>query len=115
MMSSDGRIPVRVVRTAPEADARSALVLTGAGAPPGGHPLVRHAAAAAVSQAGACTCCRAPSSLAAVLRQLFLDRVHGRVPEFERVTIVADDEAAVREALADPLVAARYVRGDATG
>jgi hypothetical protein len=113
--SGDGRIPVRLVHAATEADASSALVLTGAGAHPAGHPLVRHAASAAVSQAGACACCRAPSSLAAVLRQLFLDRVHGRVPEFDRVTVVADDEAPVREALADPLVAARYVREDAGG
>ena len=114
-MSGDGRIPVRLVREATEADSRSALVLTGAGAHPTGHPLVRHAASAAVSQAGACACCRAPSSLAAVLRQLFLDRVHGRVPEFQRVLIVAGDETSVAEALADPLVAARYVREDAAG
>ena len=114
-MSGDGRIAVRVVGAAAEADARTALVLAGAGAHPAGHPLVRHAETAAASQAGACPCCRAPSSLAAVLRQLFLDRVHGRVPEFERVMIVADDEASVREALADPLVAARYAREDAAG
>jgi hypothetical protein len=66
--------------------------------------------AAAAAQAGACPCCRAPSGLVAVLRQLFLDRVHGRVPEFDRVMVVADDEAALRAALADPLVAARFRR-----
>jgi hypothetical protein len=114
-MSGDGRIPIEVVdaadpTTADPRDGRTAVVLTGGAAgTPADHPLVRHAEAAAAAQAGACACCRALSSLASVLRRLFLDRVHGRVPEFERVVIVTDREAGLREAFADPLVAARYV------
>jgi hypothetical protein len=105
----DGRIPVELVDATgiERRQHRTALVLTGGAGGSADHPLVRHAGSAAAAQEGTCPCCRTPSGVASVLRQLFLDRVHGRVPEFDRV-LIAGDEAAVREALADPLVAARF-------
>jgi hypothetical protein len=72
-----------------------------------GFALLRHAAAAAVAQSGGCQCCRAPSGLSMVLRQLFLDRIHGTA-SFETVVVAAGDEAPIVEAMSDPLVAARY-------
>jgi hypothetical protein len=88
-------------------DPRTALVLTTDSAVPPGFALVRHADAAAVAQAGACGCCRVPSGLAQVLRQLFLDRVRGAI-EFNEVVVAAEDDAMLAEAMSDPLVAARY-------
>jgi hypothetical protein len=87
---------------------RAALVLTTDSGAPQGFALIRHAAAAAMAQAGSCTCCRVPSGLTQVLRQLFLDRVRGLV-EFASVVVVAEDDAMLAEAMSDPLVAARYV------
>jgi hypothetical protein len=49
--------------------------LTGTAPAPPGFAVVRHADAAAVAQSGVCSCCRVPSGLTTVLRQLFLDRV----------------------------------------
>src|SRR5262252_517402 len=86
-------------------DRGAALVLTTGSAPaPQGFALVRHADAAAVAQAGGCACCRVPSGLTQVLRQLFLDRVRGAV-EFETVVVAAENDAMLAEALSDPLVA----------
>jgi hypothetical protein len=90
-------------------DKRAALVLTTDIAVPAGFAVVRHADAAAVAQAGDCACCRVPSGLTQVLRQLFLDRVRG-VVEFESVVVAAEDDALLAEAMSDPLVAARYTR-----
>jgi hypothetical protein len=88
-------------------DRRAALVLTTGSAAPPGFALVRHADAAAVAQAGGCACCRVPSGLTQVLRQLFLDRVRGAV-EFETVVVAAENDAMLAEVMSDPLVAARY-------
>jgi hypothetical protein len=90
-------------------DCRTALVLTTDRPVPTGFAVIRHADAAAMAQAGSCTCCRVPSGLTQVLRQLFLDRVRGAV-EFETVVVAAEDDAMVAEAMSDPLVAARYAR-----
>jgi hypothetical protein len=84
-----------------------ALVVADARPAPPGFAVLRHADAAAVAQSGACSCCRVPSGLTAVLRQLFLDRVRGDA-EFEAVIVAASHESAISEAMSDPLVAARY-------
>jgi riboflavin biosynthesis pyrimidine reductase len=104
-MSVD-RIPLRIAATSRAADPAAALVLTAGRAAPTGYALVRHAGAAAAAQHGACPCCRVPSGLATVLRQLFLERVRGEV-DFARVVVDAP-ATLVSEAMADPLVAARY-------
>src|SRR5579871_6787375 len=87
----------------------AAIVLTTDRVAPPGFAIVRHADAAAAAQAGGCACCRVPSGLTQVLRQLFLDRVRGTVA-FECVVVAAKDDALVAEAMSDPLVAARYTR-----
>jgi hypothetical protein len=105
-MSDSGRIPVRIAARSRVPDPSAALVLTVGRTAPEGYALVRHAGAAAAAQHGACPCCRVPSGLARVLRQLFLDRVRGEA-DFARVVVDAP-EALVADAMADPLVAARY-------
>jgi hypothetical protein len=100
-------IPVRLAVAPAAGDPTSALVLTADRPSAEGFALVRHAAAAAVAQSGGCSCCRVPSGLSQVLRQLFLDRVRGSA-SFDRIVVAADDEAPILEAMSDPLVAARY-------
>jgi len=100
-------IPVWLAVEPAAGDPRSALVLTAERRSAEGFAVVRHAAAAAVAQSGSCSCCRVPSGLTAVLRQLFLDRVRGTAA-FDRIVVAADDETAILEAMTDPLVAARY-------
>jgi hypothetical protein len=104
-------IPLFLAVEPVKGDPAAALVLTrdqpAAAGLVTGFALLRHAAAAAVAQSGGCQCCRAPSGLSTVLRQLFLDRIHGTA-RFETVVIAAGDEAAIVEAMSDPLVAARY-------
>jgi hypothetical protein len=105
-MSGAGRIPLRIAATPQAADGRAALILTAGRTAPSGYAIIRHADAAAAAQHGACPCCRVPSGLATVLRQLFLDRVRG---EADFACVVVDAPAAlVAEAMADPLVEARY-------
>ncbi len=89
------------------ADSETALILTDDRPAPVGFAVVRHADAAASAQAGACSCCHTPSDLTRVLRQLFLDRVRGAAA-FEAVVVAAESDAALDQAMQDPLVAARY-------
>jgi hypothetical protein len=110
---SEARTPLRFAAagsTAPAERAGAALVLTRGGDAPPDAPVVRHAAAAARAQHGACACCRAPSDLIAVLRRLIVERASGTV-DFAAV-IVEGETATLAElaeqALADPVVAARY-------
>ncbi|HEX3497740.1 MAG TPA: GTP-binding protein [Stellaceae bacterium] len=86
------------------------LILTGDAAPPAGYVAIRHAEAAAVAQQGGCACCRAPSDLVTMLRQLFLDRVRGETA-FDAV-VIEGSENLVATAMEDPLVAARYAFGE---
>jgi hypothetical protein len=108
---SDGRLPLAFGAAAlgTLAPARTALVTTGGGAREG-FALLRHAEAAAAAQAGACTCCRTPSSLVTVLRRLVLERARGEV-DFAAVLVEGDPAALPRleeEARRDPFIAARY-------
>jgi hypothetical protein len=109
-VSDDGRIPLSVVaRESDPAEERGvALILTSGKTKPFAHRVIRHADAAAVEQSGHCQCCRVPSDLVTVLRQLFLDRIRGEV-EFDRVAVQAPPDL-VEAALRDPLVGARYRR-----
>jgi hypothetical protein len=100
-------IPVWLAVEPAVGDPDNALILTADRPAAAGFALVRHAGSAAVAQSGLCACCRVPSGLSAVLRQLFLDRVRGTA-EFEGVVVATDDESPILEAMSDPLVAARY-------
>jgi G3E family GTPase len=59
-----------------------------------------------------CLCCTIRSDLAETMRDLFLKRVRGGVPEFDRVVIettgLADPAPIIHTLMTDPLVAARY-------
>jgi hypothetical protein len=109
-MSGSGRIPVWTADTAPRAG-RIGMVLVLTGPRPDdavlpGYAAIRHAAAAAITQAGGCDCCRVPSDLVTLLRQLFIERVRGEI-QFDGVVIVGPAGIA-EQAMTDPLVAARY-------
>jgi hypothetical protein len=57
-----------------------------------------------------CTCCTLRGPVADALAQLFRARATGAAPFFQRVVVLAspEGETAVREALEDVMVAARY-------
>ena len=114
---SDQRLPLAFVASTDISHVdpqRTALILTGSAAP-GAFAVVRHAGSAAAAQAGACNCCRVPSDLVTVLRRLIIERARGEI-DIEAVLVACEsgDLARLeRDALADPLVAARYAVGHA--
>jgi G3E family GTPase len=59
-----------------------------------------------------CLCCTVRGDLITTLRDLFLRRVKGEIPEFQRVVIettgLADPAPVLHTLMTDPLVAARY-------
>ena len=106
-MSDNARIPLSAAsEPGPAARPGTILILTADTNPPTGYAAIRHAEAAAVAQHGGCTCCRVPSDLVTLLRQLFLERVRGEIA-FDAVVVEGSPELA-EAALTDPLVAARY-------
>ncbi|PWR21332.1 CobW family GTP-binding protein [Zavarzinia aquatilis] len=76
------------------------------------HELVASARDDMVLLKSGCLCCTVKGDLIDALRRLFLQRVRGEVPEFERVVIettgLADPAPIIHTLMADPLVAARY-------
>ena len=90
----------------------AALVEHGAPPPPG----IPHALfSPATDHPVGCTCCAARTGAALALDRLFLRRVHGEVPHFNRIAAVlatAAGETSLRAALAeDPVISARYRLG----
>ena len=60
----------------------------------------------------ACACCVGRGPAAQAMDQLFLDRVRGSIPWFDRLMVDPAGEAAVRAALVeDTVVAARFRLG----
>ncbi len=55
-----------------------------------------------------CACCVARSPAARALDHLFLDRVRGRVPWFERVVVTGAVDAVRSAVLEDGVVTSRY-------
>ena len=107
-MSGGERIPLSATsKPKPARRSGTVLVLTGNTAPPAGYVAIRHAEAAAVAQQGGCACCRVPSDLVTLLRRLFLERVRGEML-FDEV-VIEGGLSLIEEAMADPLVRARYV------
>ena len=107
-MSGGERIPLwRTSKPPPAPRQGIVLVVTGNVAPPAGYVAIRHAEAAALAQRGGCACCRVPSDLVTQLRRLFLERVRGETA-FDEV-VIEGSPSLIDEAMADPLVRARYV------
>ncbi|PWR17963.1 CobW family GTP-binding protein [Zavarzinia compransoris] len=76
------------------------------------HQLVENARDDMILLKSGCLCCTVKGDLIDSLRRLFLQRVRGEVPEFDRVVIettgLADPAPIIHTLMADPLVAARY-------
>jgi G3E family GTPase len=76
------------------------------------HAFVEKVEGDVVLMQSGCLCCTIRSDLAETLRALFLKRVRGTVPEFDRVVIettgLADPAPIIHTLMTDPLVAARY-------
>jgi hypothetical protein len=108
----DDRIPVRIVPPAPGGPPPgAALVVEWTALIPRSHPLIERLAPERPAHGAACPCCAPRAALATALHRLFLRRAQGAVPWFDRVE-VHTRRAGAAEALADPLVAARFRLAD---
>ena len=76
------------------------------------HDLVASSSEDTVLMASGCVCCTIRGDLVNTLRDLYIRRVRGEVPEFERVLIettgLADPAPILHTLMADPMVEARY-------
>jgi G3E family GTPase len=76
------------------------------------HLLVRHVDEDIVVLNSGCICCTVRGDLVTALRDLFLKRVKGEVPEFGRVVVettgLADPAPVIHTLMTDPLLASRY-------
>lgn len=105
---ADDRIPVRFAPPRPGGPPPgAALVVEATALAPRGNPLVERIAPAQPDHGTACPCCAPRASLATALHRLFLKRARGEAAWFDRVEVRTTDGGAA-EALADPLVAARF-------
>lgn len=76
------------------------------------HLLVKHVAEDIVLLNSGCLCCTVRGDMVNALRDLFLKRVKGEVPDFTRVIIettgLADPAPIIHTLMTDPLLASRY-------
>ncbi len=76
------------------------------------HLLVRKVDEDIVLLNSGCVCCNVRGDLVNALRELFLKRVRGDVPEFQRVVVettgLADPAPIIHTLMTDPLLGARY-------
>ncbi|HXP95176.1 MAG TPA: GTP-binding protein [Telmatospirillum sp.] len=76
------------------------------------HLLVRHLSEEVVLLDSGCLCCTVRGDLVTALGDLFLKRVKGEIPEFQRVLIettgLADPAPILHTLMSDPLIGARY-------
>ena len=76
------------------------------------HELVERSSEEMVLLQSGCLCCTIRGDLIDTMRSLFLRRVRGEVPEFDRVVIettgLADPAPILHTLMTDPLIAARY-------
>mgnify|MGYP001367826159 CR=1 FL=1 len=91
---------------------RSAVIINEFGEVGLDHDLVAAATDDTILMEGGCICCTVRSDMIDTLRSLFLRRVQGELPPFERVLIettgLADPAPILHTLMADPLVATRY-------
>ncbi|RJF89993.1 GTP-binding protein [Oleomonas cavernae] len=92
--------------------ARTAVIINEFGEIGLDHDLVESAKDEMVLLKSGCLCCTVKGDLIEALRRLFLQRVRGEVPEFDRVVIettgLADPAPIIHTLMSDPVVAARY-------
>ncbi|MBF0372053.1 MAG: GTP-binding protein [Alphaproteobacteria bacterium] len=76
------------------------------------HLLLREVAEDIVLLQSGCLCCKLRGDMVTALRNLFLERVRGGIPEFRRVVIettgLADPAPILHTLMTDPLIGARY-------
>ena len=92
--------------------ARTAVVINEFGEVGLDHLLVAKASENMVVMDSGCVCCTMRGDLVNTLRDLFLKRVRGEVPEFDRVVVettgLADPAPIIHTLMSDPLLAARF-------
>jgi len=92
--------------------AETAVLINEFGAVGLDHLLVQHVAEDIVLLQSGCLCCTVRGDMVDALRDLFLKRVKGEVPEFTRVVIettgLADPAPVIHTLMTDPLLSARY-------
>jgi G3E family GTPase len=92
--------------------ARTAVIINEFGEIGLDHDLVESAKDEMVLLKSGCLCCTVKGDLIEALRRLFLQRVRGEIPEFDRVVIettgLADPAPIIHTLMSDPVVAARY-------
>lgn len=92
--------------------ARTAVVINEFGEVGLDHLLVARSSENTVLLNSGCLCCTVRGDLVDTLRDLFLKRVRGQVPEFDRVVIettgLADPAPVLHTLMTDPLIAARF-------
>lgn len=76
------------------------------------HLLVQHVAEDIVMLQSGCLCCTVRGDMVDAMRDLFLKRVKGDIPEFNRVVIettgLADPAPIIHTLMTDPLLSSRY-------
>jgi G3E family GTPase len=76
------------------------------------HLLVQHVSEDIVMLQSGCLCCTVRGDMVNAMRDLFLKRVKGEIPEFNRVVIettgLADPAPIIHTLMTDPLLASRY-------
>ncbi len=89
-----------------------AVVINEFGAVSIDHLLIRKVSDEVVILAGGCLCCTVRGDLVTTLKDLFLKRVKGEVPEFRRLILetsgLADPAPILHTLMTDPLLGARY-------
>ena len=92
--------------------ARTAVVINEFGEVGLDHLLVAKASENMVLMDSGCLCCTIRGDLVDTLRDLFLKRVRGEIPEFDRVVVettgLADPAPIIHTLMSDPLLAARF-------
>ncbi|WP_448203432.1 CobW family GTP-binding protein [Azospirillum sp. sgz302134] len=92
--------------------ARTAVVINEFGEVGLDHLLVAKASENMVLMDSGCLCCTMRGDLVDTLRDLFLKRVRGEIPEFDRVVVettgLADPAPIIHTLMGDPLLAARF-------
>ena len=100
----------RLVRS--PALARAAVVINEFGETGLDHLLVASSSENTVLLNSGCLCCTVRGDLVDTMRDLFLKRVRGQVPEFDRVVIettgLADPAPILHTLMSDPLIGARF-------